>query len=318
MARVTVVGTGFIGTSLGLALKARNPTIEVVGHDREYGRSTEAKRIGALDKAEWNLPAALEGASLVIIATPLSAIERLFSQMGDFLMPGAVITDTAPLKGPVIGWAQTHLSGKAHYVGGHPIVGFGDGQRKPSGDLFADRTYCVVPSPDASNEAVDQVVRLTQVVGAKALFLDPVEHDGHLAVVSQLPMIVASSMMNLAAGSASWRDGQRLAGPAFGAATSMALTDPKEHHAQLRANRDAIVRGIQALQSELTEFARLVDVGAEEELLKTLEFAQDERAKWNPGAGPAAELPPAELPRAREQFSSWFLGRLGDRGKRKN
>lgn len=318
MARVTIIGTGYIGTSLGLALKANNPSIEVVGHDREFGRSTEAKKLGALDKAEWNLPTALEGASLVVVATPLNAIERIFSLIGEFLAPGTVITDTAPLKSPIIGWSKAHLAGKAHYVGGHPIVGFGEGERKPSAELFRERTYCVVPAPDASNEAVDQVVRLTQAIGAQPLFLDPFEHDGHLAVVGQLPMIVAASLMNLACGNPSWRDGQRLAGAAFGAATAMALTDPKEQQAQLRANRESIVRGIQALQAELSEFARLVDVAADDELLKTLETAQDGRARWNPGAGPAAELPPTELPRAREQFSSWFLGKLGDRGKRKS
>ena len=72
------------------------------------------------------------------------------------------------------------------------------------------------------------------------------------------------------------------------------------------------------LQAELTEFARLVEVAADEELLKTLESAQDSRASWNPGAGPLAELPPVDIPRARDQFSSWFLGKLGDRGRRKS
>ena len=313
MPRVTILGTGFVGTSLGLALKAQRPDLEIVGHDREYARAGEARKLGAIDRADWNIPSALEGAGLVIIATPLSALERLLGQIGEFLQPGCVVTDTASLKGPVLRLADQHLRGRANYVGGHPIVGDDGGERKPSATIFLNRTYCVVPSGHASDEAVDQVARLTAAIGARPLFLDAAEHDGIIATVDQLPRLVASLLMSFASNNQSWQDAQRLAGPAFGAATSRALDDPEDRRVVLLANREALVRSVQLFQVKLGEVARIVENGSVEELQMLLDIARDHRAAWQPGIGPVMESPATNIHGARDQLSSWFLGGLRGR-----
>lgn len=319
MARLTIVGTGTVGTSIGLALRARKSNLEIVGHDREYARAGEAKKQGAVDRADWNLPAALEGAGLVLVATPLAEIERTFREISEFLPPGCVVTDTASLKAPVLELAARHLGDQVSFVGGHPIVAETDTQTKPSGDLFRDRTYCVIPAENARNEAVDQVVRLATAVGARPLFLDAVEHDSQMAILEQLPILLASTLMNLASANPSWRDGQRLAGPSFGAATALAQVPAAEQGAQLLANQGVVLDWIQSLQGELAALARLIDEGEADELKRVLEAAERERSAWRPGLGPPPELPAADLPRARDQLSSWFVGKRGmGRGKEKS
>jgi prephenate dehydrogenase len=313
VARVTILGTGYIGSSLGLALKANRPELEIVGHDREYGRAGEAKKIGAIDRADWNIPSALEGAGLVIIATPLPALERLISQIGEFLQPGCVVTDTATLKGPVLAWAKQYLNGKANYVSGHPITGVEIQDRKPSAAIFVNKAYCVVPSPDASEEAVDQVTRLAAAIGAKPIFMDAAEHDSHIATVDQLPVLLASTLMSFATKNPSWRDSQRLAGHVFGQATQLALGEPEDRRAGLLANRETVVQSIQRLQAELAELARLVETESADDLQKLFEDARNERAKWQPGVTPNLEDPVTEMPRARDGLSSWFLGGLRGR-----
>src|SRR5258708_30694775 len=257
MARITIVGTGLIGTSIGLALKASKVEAEIVGHDREPGRAGEARKAGALDRSDWNLPSALEGAGLVVIATPLGSMERLFSQISEFLAPGCVVVDTAPIKGPPIAWATNHFAGRAFLVGGHPIVNPGP-ETAPSATLFQGRTFCLVPAPDAPNEAVDQAIRLVQRLGAIPLFLDPAEHDTQVSLVAQLPIILATALMRLAATSPSWRDGQRLASVDFGNATSLARGEAAEHRALLAANTETLVQWIGALQAELADLRRAI------------------------------------------------------------
>jgi prephenate dehydrogenase len=310
MARITIVGTGLIGTSIGLALKASKVEAEIVGHDREPGRSAEARKLGALDRNDWNLPSSLEGAGLVVIATPLASIERLFGQIGEFLAPGCVVVDTAPLKRHLLDWARASFRGNASFVGGHPIV---DAGAAPSATLFQGRTFCLVPSPEASNDAVDQAVRLVQRLGAIPLFLDPVEHDSHMSVAEQLPIVLATVLMRLAAANPSWRDGQRLASRIFGDATALALVEATENRAQLMANREMLGSWLGLLQTELGELARIIETGSDEELLAVCEDARSDRAAWQPGRGPEAASPPVELPRARDQVSSFFFGRLGNR-----
>src|SRR5205823_14749511 len=140
--------------------------------------------------------------------------------------------------------------------------------------------------------------------GARPMFLDPAEHDSHMAVMRQLPALLASTLMNLASANPSWRDGQRLAGPEFGGATELAVTDPGEQRAQLRANRVTVVRWIQALQSELSELTRQIEDDAADELLRTLEAAQTRRRMWRPGMRSDSDDQPTEIPTARDQFSS--------------
>jgi prephenate dehydrogenase len=311
-ARITIVGTGLIGTSIGLALKESKVEAEIVGHDREPGRAGEARKLGALDRADWNLPSSLEGAGMVVVATPLASLERIFSQIAEFLAPGCVVVDTSPLKAQPIAWAQASFHGNAFLVGGHPIVDLRP-NAAPAATLFQGRTFCLVPSPDAPNEAVDQAIRLVQRLGAIPLFLDAVEHDSHLSLVSALPTVVATALMRLAASSPSWRDGQRLASGHFGSATALALGDANEHRAQFLGNRETLVRWIGLLQEELADLGRAIKDGSEDELLAMVEAAQLARQTWRPGQGPESDVPAADLPRAREHFSSFFLGRLGNR-----
>jgi prephenate dehydrogenase len=310
VSRVTILGTGYIGTSLGLALKAHQPDLEIVGHDREYAKAGEAKKLGAIDRADWNIPSALEGAGLVIIATPIGALERLLSQIGDFLTPGCVVTDTTTLKVPVLGWADQYLRGRVNYVSGHPITGDETPHRKPAATIFVNRTYCVVPAPDASDDAVDQVTRLATAIGARPLFMDPAEHDSYIATVDQLPGLLASTLMSFASKNPAWRDGQRLAGHVFGTATAMALDEPEDRRVALLANRAMLLRAIASLQEELADVARFVEAGSVDELQESLEHARNERAAWQPGVGPQMESPSTEMPRTRDQLSSWFFGGL--------
>lgn len=312
MARLAIIGTGRVGTSLGLALKAgRSGGLEIIGHDRDYARAGEARKRGAVDRAEWNLPAALEGVGMVVVATPLNEMEKTFGEIAEFLPDGCVVTDTAALKAPVLEWAARRLDSRVSFVGGHPVVVESDEPAKPRPDLFRDRAYCVIPAETAPSDAVEQVIRLANAVGARPLFVEAAEHDSEMALLEQLPLLLASTLMNLATTSPSWRDGQRLAGPAFGAATALARTGAPEQRAQLQANREPVVSWIGRLQEELTELARLVQEDDGAELLRVLAAAEGERSVWQPGFGPQSEVPAPEIPRARDQLSTWLIGKRG-------
>lgn len=315
MNRLTIIGTGFVGTSIGLALKERKGSFEIVGHDLDHARAMEAKKLGALDRAEWNLPAALERARMVVVATPIHAMQKLFSQMAEFLEPGCIVTDTASLKGPTLEWAENSFAARASFVGGNPIVGSVDELRTPSASLFQNRTYCVVAAASATTEAVDQVIRMVKALGAEPLFIDPVEHDSHMAAVGQIPSLVAAALMTIVGTNPSWRDGQRLAGPSFGSATELSMLDPIEQRTLFEINRDVLQGWIRALQDQLGDLCRMLDEDPEG-LQAALAAARELRSAWRPGLGAQADAPAVELPRARDQFSSWFFGGLGGRGRK--
>ena len=86
MERITIIGLGLIGTSIGLALKRANlPGVEIVGTDKEPKHRSVAKRRGAVDQAESNLLNSVKGARLVIIAVPVVAIREVMELIGPHL-----------------------------------------------------------------------------------------------------------------------------------------------------------------------------------------------------------------------------------------
>ena len=120
--RVSIVGLGIIGSSIGMALRKAGVTSVVTGHDSKREVSAEAKRLGAVDRTDWNLISTCEDADLVILSAPIRGIEESLKVLGPNLRPGCVVMDTASVKEPVMAWAAASLPEQVHFVGGNPIL----------------------------------------------------------------------------------------------------------------------------------------------------------------------------------------------------
>ena len=260
--RITIIGTGLIGGSIGLALKAAYPQLRITGHDRNLGIAREAKKRGAADAAAWNLLSAMEGADVVFVATPLRGIREVFEKAGPHMKAGAVVSDTATAKAVVQGWAQEYLPETVHYVGGNPIVREeGAGIESARADLFRGATYCLIPHPRGDSEAVESVSGLVRSMGAEPFFLDAAEHDGQMAVVEHLPWVVAATLFRLASGSPAWRDTARLATGTFRRATRFPVPDPDIYQELCLANAENLARSVDLLIEELRKTRGLLQEG---------------------------------------------------------
>src|SRR5581483_6248819 len=102
--RVAIVGLGLIGGSLGMARRGAGGW-EVVGQNRHHEAAGRARKMGGIDRAEWNLPKALEGADVVVLAVAPMAMQKVMADVAPHLEPGAVVTDVASTKGDVLAWA---------------------------------------------------------------------------------------------------------------------------------------------------------------------------------------------------------------------
>jgi len=277
--RITIIGTGLIGGSLGLALKATNfPGVEIVGHDRDRGTANQAKKRGAIDKAEHNLPRAVRGASLVIIATPVLAMREVMDQIAPDLAVGAIVTDTASTKADVLKWADELLPDHVNFIAGHPMAGKEkQGIDVADGALFQGRAYCVCPSVSASESSVKTILGLAESVGANPIFIDPAEHDQYAAAISHLPLMMATALFNLMRTSPSWEDMAQMASSGFTDTTRLASTDPTMSHDIWTTNREAIIHWLERMEGELGRFRKLLEDANDAELLDTFARTQIER-----------------------------------------
>ena len=252
--RITIVGTGLIGTSVGLGLAARKDrNYEIVGIDREQRHLRDAKKAGAIDRIAGSLEEAFDSAGLVIIAVPVQAARHVLQEGGSYFAEGAVVTDTCSTKADILRWAAEHLPDHVQFVGGHPMAGKEkSGPGAAAGDLFKDATWAITPSPRADESAVSTVLGMVESLGANPLYIDPAEHDTYVAAVSHLPILVSVGLFRMIRDSRGWEDASLLAGPGFRDVTRLASGEPTMSRDIMATNREAVLHWLDRFQEELS------------------------------------------------------------------
>jgi prephenate dehydrogenase len=312
--RITIVGIGQIGGSIGLALRQAEVASMVVGHDKDPNVNSQAKKKGAVDRTEWNLISACENSDLIILATPPSEMRQTMEAIGPDLRPGCVVMDTASIKVPVLAWAEEFLPENVHFVGGDPILGLQPpsqrGLEAARADLFQGALFCLTPSASADPAAVKLVSDLTGILGAKPLFFDPAEHDGLMAAVDHLPIFLSLSLLDTLVHQPAWRELRKVAGAPFEAVTQLAATDPAVLIELLTSNRDNVVRSIDAFSASLAALRRSLAEGETEELSQRLDEAVEGWLRWHHDreTGQWEGAAAVEMPEKPNVLADAFLG----------
>lgn len=194
--KITIIGVGLIGGSLGLALKENRPNFKIIGIDKQ-GVIERAIARGAIDEGTVNLEEGIKEADIVILATPVKTILNLLPQINPFLKKGCLVTDTGSTKGQIVERANKILSKDTFFIGGHPMAGsekYGIDSADPH--LFQDKTYILTPTKKSNLIAIEKIFSLIEMIGANRLIINPLEHDRIVGAVSHLPQIIAVSLTN--------------------------------------------------------------------------------------------------------------------------
>lgn len=283
MQRLTIVGLGLIGGSIGLSLKkwsAENGNaLHITGFDENMSRQAEAKKRGVVDDTEWSLVNAVKSADIVIVATPVGAMRQVFVDIGPNLKAGAIVTDTGSTKANVLEDAKI-LPDTISFVGGHPMAGKAESLDAADAALFAGATWVVCPGVTASDEAIRNVLGIIAATNAEAYFIDPVEHDSYVAGISHLPFVVAASLTLAVTSDPAWRDMRSLAASGFKDTTRLALGDPTMHRDIALGNRESLNRWIDQMISTMQTFKATLNEPetASQDVHAFFTSAQDARA----------------------------------------
>jgi len=242
---VLVVGTGLIGTSIGLALRRRD--VPVFLQDREPDVAATAARLGAgVDAAPDQEPEA------VVVAVPPDHVGKA-SAAALRRWPGAAVTDVGSVKTPPLEAVTAAAADAARYVGSHPMAGSErSGPLAASADLFDGRVWAVTPHEAADSAAVDTIAALARTCGAEPVLMTPVAHDEAVARVSHVPHVLAV----LAAARLDGAPGEhlQLSGQGIRDVTRIAAGDPDLWQQILSANAQAVVRLLSDVRLDLDRF----------------------------------------------------------------
>lgn len=184
--RAMIFGTGLIGGSVGMALRAQGWVVS--GIDAADGVAARAVALGALSDEGVD-----HHADLVVVATPVHAAAGIVESVAS-ANPRAVITDVGGVKGPLVA-AIDHPS----FVGGHPMAGSEQvGIEGASAELFVGATWVLTPTASTDPSAYARVRGILADLGADVMALTPSQHDSLVAVVSHVPHLTAATLMDLA------------------------------------------------------------------------------------------------------------------------
>jgi prephenate dehydrogenase len=195
--KVSIIGVGLIGGSLGLALKEKKPNFKIIGIDKQEIIEKAIFR-GAIDEGTTNLEEGIKEADVVILATPVKTILDLLPKINPFLKKECLVTDTGSTKTQIVKRANKVLSKDIHFIGGHPMAGsekYGINSADPH--LFLDKTYILTPTNKSNLVVLEKTFSIIRMIGAKRLILDPLDHDRIVGAVSHLPQIMAVSLINM-------------------------------------------------------------------------------------------------------------------------
>jgi prephenate dehydrogenase len=271
--RLALVGTGLIGGSIGLALGKAG--YDVVGFDRDADRAGAALEAGAIGSVAATLADAVAGADLTVIAVPVGQVAAMVIAALD--AGASLVTDVGSVKAPVVTEVEQVRPGlAAHFVGGHPMAGSEqEGLAGADADLFVGATWVLTPTGRTDPQAFASVRAVVASLGAEAIAVAPELHDTLVAVVSHVPQLAASTLMNVASARGDEHSILlRLAAGGFRDMTRIASSHPAIWPDICLANRDAIVSALDGYLDELIRVRAIVAGGERTELLELLETAR--------------------------------------------
>ena len=286
--RITIIGLGQIGGSIGLALAEKKEAVYRIGHDINLETARRAEKAGAVDKIAINLNSAVRDSDLILLALPIDQIHDTLEVIAANLKENATVMDTAPVKEIVAQWAGELLPKGRFYVGLTPVLNPkylhlpGSGFLAAYPDLFQNGLMAIVAPPPNSSEALQLASDLTKLLGAEPFFVDLLEIDGLMAAVHTLPQINAAALVEATVSQPGWREGGKIAGRFYASVTSpmQQLSEIKSLSASMVFNKPNVLRVIDNLIATLHSLREEIEQGEKEHLEARLDRALEGRIKW--------------------------------------
>ena len=214
--KLTVLGVGLIGGSIGLAARERG-LAEVTGWVRRPERAEECLTVGAADHMAASIEEACDGADIVVCCASVGSLAEMGRIALEASPEGCVVTDVGSTKQELV----AALGADPRFIGGHPLAGAETaGVSNARADLYEGARWYLTPTSDSEGVLLDRLQKLVKGLGAKPVVIDAAEHDRAMAQVSHLPHVLANQLAaqgrpgteRLGALAPSLRDGTRVAG----------------------------------------------------------------------------------------------------------
>ena len=276
--KVTIIGVGLIGGSIGLAVKNRRIAQEVIGVFRRASTMKKALKYRAVDTGVMSVKEGVKNADLIIVASPPLSIPILIKEAARWAKKGAIITDVGSTKEWIVKRIEGFLKpfSGMFFVGSHPMAGSEHASVEYAKSDLLEGSPCIVTrTRNTDKKALRIVTGFWKALGAKVKIMSPAEHDRSVSLISHLPHIVGFSL----AGSIP-QDQMIYAAEGFRDTTRVASSDPKLWSEIFLTNRKEIRRAARLFELYYNGVIRNLSRGRYSAVMRMLAKAKSKRDKF--------------------------------------
>ncbi len=262
--KVALIGLGLIGSSLSHVMRRDGLAHAISGYARSQQTRDRAMELGLCDEVHDSATAAVEGADLVILCSPVGTYGALAREIAPALAPGCILTDVGSVKKAVVADVQPHVPDEVHFVPGHPIAGTEQsGPDSGFASLFENK-WCILTPPDGTDQtAIDRLASFWKACGSDVDIMDPEHHDMVLAITSHLPHLIAYNIVGTAADLEEVTSSEviKYSAGGFRDFTRIAASDPVMWRDVFLTNKDAVLEMLGRFSEDLSALQRAIRWG---------------------------------------------------------
>lgn len=279
--QITIIGLGLIGGSLGLALKAKDKNLRIIGVARKLHQIEKAKTMGAIDQGFLDLTQGVIDSDFIVIATPISSIKDIVLKIVPFLRSSCVITDVGSTKNEVVTSLSLLPRKEINFVGSHPIAGSHlSGIEAAKKNLFQYNPCIITPLPSTCPEALAKVKKFWEFIEAKVIILTPLEHDEVISSISHLPHILSSVLINIIITlQKKFPYIPEIIAQSFKDMTRIAASNPYMWSDIILSNREMLLKSLSLLRDKISHWEKLIKeqekIKIEEEFISSKKWKEE-------------------------------------------
>lgn len=254
--RILVIGLGLIGGSIALGIKKQQPTATIIGLDKAMDSLIQGKKLGVIDEIGASFEAEMKTADVVFFCTPVSQTRKMLQNLdAESLKEDVLLTDVGSTKQEIMNAAQPLIDQGVSFIGGHPMAGsHKSGVLAADIDLFENAYYLLTITDQTNPRRVTELQELLTETRAKFLVVTPKEHDQMTGILSHLPHIIASGLVNQTDDfMVEHPNAKRLAAGGFRDITRIASSDPNMWTDILASNREVLISHLDGWQSQMRQ-----------------------------------------------------------------
>ena len=271
--KVTIVGMGLMGGSLGRALIKKKIAKNVTGLGRNLKRLKLAKAKKAATSVTTDIEEAVQGADIVVISLPVLLIPSMFARMQPFLGKKSIVTDMGSVKGSVVNVIKSFDKGKC-FVGSHPMVGSEKtGIKNIKENLYRGGT-CIVTKA-GSKKKVNKVAAFWRGVGMKVTIMPVSKHDKLVSGISHFPHLLSFMLINTQQGII--RGNKNVIGQGFRDTTRIAASGEEIWSEIFVANKKEVIDDIKTARDELLKLKKMIAFNKLKKIKDYIKKARDLR-----------------------------------------